>query len=177
MLIDVKQGVFLPINLQALMLPIVCNSEEFVKNNSWLCRVAQDLKLPIVPVIHKGLKDFIPEVKEALGNIHAIEGVNFSVVNEPLVMAKIDDKKQVIISGMEAHVNVLHSAIDLKQMGKEVFVVQNAITSRNQVDLDAALERLRTEGITLISKEMLMFDILKRTDTEEYKSISQKYFH
>lgn len=177
MLIDVNEAIFLPINLQKLMLPIIQNSEGFVKNNTWLCKVARDLDCPVIPVIHKGLGDIIPEVKEVLEGIEPIASAYFSVTNEPEIMKHLEGKRQVIISGMEAHVNVLHSALDLINVGKKIFVVRNAVTSREKEDLDGALERLTAAGVTLISKEMLMFDILRRTDTEKYKTISQKYFH
>jgi len=177
MLIDVDKAIFIPINLQVLMLPIVQNKEAFVKNNVWLCKVAKDLDCPVLPIVHAGLKEIIPEVKEITDSIKTVTSAQFSVANEPSIIEAIKNKQQVIISGMEAHVNVLHSALGLINLGKEVFVIRNAVTSRQQEDLDIALTRLAEAGATLISKEMFMFDILKRTDTEKYTTISKKYFH
>lgn len=177
MLIDVNEAIFLPINLQKLMLSIIQNGEAFVKNNTWLCKVARDLDCPVIPIVHKGLGEMISEVKEVFEEIEPIASAYFSVIHEPEIMKYLEGKGQVIISGMEAHVNVLHSALDLIKVGKKVFVIRNAVTARQKEDLDGALERLAAAGVTLISKEMLMFDILRRTDTEKYKAISQKYFH
>ena len=81
--------------------------------------------------------------------------------------------KQIIICGIEAHVCVLQTAINFAK-DKKVYVVQDAIASRNEKDYLTALSRLdKYSNIEIVSCEMVLFEWLKSSDHPEFKTISQ----
>ena len=90
-----------------------------------------------------------------------------------LVSQTIEASKQIIICGIEAHVCVLQTAINFS-IDKEIYVVQDAISSRYEKDYLTALGRMdKYPNIQIVSCEMVLFEWLKKSDTKEFKTISQ----
>ena len=79
---------------------------------------------------------------------------------------------QVVVAGIEAHVCVLQSALDLKKSGFEVFVVADAISSRSPESVELALARLRENGVHLVNVEMAVFELAGKAGTPEFKALS-----
>ena len=84
-------------------------------------------------------------------------------------------RRQVVLVGMEAHVCVLQTALELKAAGKEVFVVTDGISSRAQHDLDTALLRYQQAGVWLVSREMVLFELLRSSGDPMFRQMSQRY--
>jgi nicotinamidase-related amidase len=78
-----------------------------------------------------------------------------------------------VIVGMEAHVCVLQSALGLQQAGYEAVVVADAISSRAPANRDAALQRLRENGVEVATTEMVLFEWLGQAGTPEFKELSK----
>lgn len=177
-LLSVETALFVPLNLQSMMLPMVIEQERFVRNNVWLCRMCKDLGVETIPIVHTALQGVIPEIYQELSDANFLEKVHFSLSEESKIMERLSEtnKKQIILSGMEVHVCVLQTAIELVDLGYEVYVVKDAVTARNRDDIETALRRLENYGISLITKEMVMFEAMRRTETVLYKKISEKYF-
>ena len=81
-------------------------------------------------------------------------------------------KKQVIIFGIEAHVCVLQTAIDLIASGYDVFVVVDCVSSRSENDKKIALKRIAQEGAFLTSTESVLFELCRTSKNESFKAIS-----
>lgn len=81
------------------------------------------------------------------------------------------DKKQIILAGMEAHVCVMQTALELKTMGYEVFIVADAICSRHRESYETALLRLRSAGIPILDAESVAFEWLRDSKHEHFKAI------
>lgn len=79
----------------------------------------------------------------------------------------------MILFGIESHVCVLQTALDLKEAGMVPIVVADAITSRSLNSLDLARERFRHEGIMMTSAEAILFEILRSSAAPEFKDISR----
>jgi nicotinamidase-related amidase len=82
---------------------------------------------------------------------------------------------QVILCGIEAHVCVLQTALDLRRAGREVFVIADAVTSRSAEDARLAVERMRQAGIVIVSREMVVFEWLGRAGTDQFRHVSRNY--
>ena len=80
-------------------------------------------------------------------------------------------RPQVVIGGIEAHVCVLQTAIDLEAQGFEAFVVADAIGSRSKVNRKLAMNRLMNAGVDVVDSEMVLFEWLERAGTPEFKDI------
>lgn len=80
---------------------------------------------------------------------------------------------QVVVAGMEAHVCVLQTALELQSAGYRVFVAGDAVASRRAVDRDLAFQRMICAGITLVTAESVLFEWCERSNRPEFKALSQ----
>ena len=86
---------------------------------------------------------------------------------------KENNRNQIILVGMEAHVCILQTAISLQNLGYEVFVVEDAICSRRLENYQNALDRLRQSGIQVVSAESVTFEWLRDAKHEQFKAIQK----
>ncbi len=77
--------------------------------------------------------------------------------------------------GAEAHVCVLQTALDLRAAGKEVYLVADAVSSRSPRDVELALERMRADGVRIVSREMVTFEWLRQAGTDRFREISRDF--
>lgn len=92
-------------------------------------------------------------------------------------MRRIDGlgRDQIVLVGAEAHVCVLQTALDLQAVGKEVYLVADAVSSRTPRDADLALARMRSEGVRIVSREMVAFEWLHQSGTELFREVSRDF--
>ncbi|HBB77006.1 MAG TPA: hydrolase, partial [Pseudomonas sp.] len=83
--------------------------------------------------------------------------------------------KQFVICGCETHVCVMQTVLDLLAHGSQVFVVEEAVSSRRASDKELALQRMRQAGAQIVSREMVAFEWMERAGTELFKSISREF--
>src|SRR5690606_4022246 len=107
----------------------------------------------------------------------SIEKVTFSCMREPRFKERLSDlnRKQIVLIGIETHVCVLQTAMDLRKEGYDVFVVVDAVSSRYEVDHYCALDRMEHAGIQIVSAEMVFFEWVNQAGTPEFKKLSQAY--
>ena len=84
-------------------------------------------------------------------------------------------RRQIVLTGTETHVCVLQTALDLLSLGKEVFVVAEAVGSRRLTDKELGLARLRQEGCRIVSWEMVAFEWLRQAGTDIFRQISREF--
>ncbi len=96
-------------------------------------------------------------------------------MDEPVVAEKLalSGAMNVIICGIEAHVCVLQTAIDLKESGYNPVVVFDCVSSRTFDNVDLAAERFRNEGVMMTSMESILFELTRSADAPEFKEISK----
>ena len=106
-----------------------------------------------------------------------MEKIHFSCFAESAFRIRIEalNRPQVVVTGMESHVCVLQSALELRQSNYEVFVVADGVASIREADRDVAFLRMRDEGVRLVSRSMVAFEWLRRADTDEFREISRNY--
>ncbi len=172
-----EHTVALVVDIQERLFPAMAEREEFLDNTVRLIRGLQLLGIPLVVTQQytRGLGDTIPEVREAISGFTYLEKRDFSCYDEPSVMERLSSlgARQVIICGIEAHVCVLQTAVDLKDAGLTPVVVADAVTSRKPASVGLARERFRHEGIMMTSVEALLFELTRSSTAPEFKGISQ----
>jgi nicotinamidase-related amidase len=133
-----------------------------------------DVPIMITEQYPKGLGTTIPQISEVLGTLRSVEKIAFSCCDEPGFQQVLEEtsRKNVIISGIEAHVCVLQTAVDLISSGYQPVVVADCISSRNPEDKNVALDRMRTEGSMVTTCESILFELAGTARTEEFKTIS-----
>lgn len=153
--------------------------QTIVKNCGVLAQAVNLLAIPAILTEQypQGLGETLPEIKQFLPNNKAIAKMAFSACGEPKFNAQLHrDKSQIILAGMEAHVCVLQTALDLMQTGKTVFVVEDAIISRNHSNQTSAnkanaVARMRDAGCIITNTESVVFEWLGNAKHEAAKAI------
>jgi nicotinamidase-related amidase len=82
-------------------------------------------------------------------------------------------KENIIIAGIESHVCVMQTAIDLINNGYHPVVVEDCVSSRSENDKKMAIERMRDEGAIITTCESILFELLRFSGTEQFKGISK----
>ena len=92
-------------------------------------------------------------------------------------MRRIDNcgRVQWILAGVESHVCVLQTALELQATGKEVYLVADAVSSRSPRDVELAMDRMRSEGVRIVSREMVVFEWLHQAGTDSFRAISREF--
>lgn len=179
MLLNAKDSCLLLIDVQEKLTPLIHESEKLIKNCRWMMQLAQRLNVPVMVSEHysKGLGRTIPELKSLAPVENFMEKVHFSCAADTNCLSKINlaEKNQIVLIGIETHVCVLQTAIGLHEKGKQVYVVADAVGSRDPQDKKLALKRMQHLGIQIVSKEMVFFEWLYQAGTPEFKQLSQEF--
>lgn len=165
------------IDIQERLYPVMWGKEKFLKNCQILIQGLNELGLPLVVTQQytKGLGETIEGIKSVLPEFSHIEKREFSCCDEPSVNLKLAElqTKNVIICGIESHVCVLQTAIDLKEAGFNPVVVMDCVSSRSPESIELAKERFRFEGIMMTSTESILFELIRSSAAPEFKAISK----
>lgn len=179
-MMEVAKSFVLIVDAQERLMPAVHASDQVIANIARLLGVASALGVPVraSEQYPKGLGRTLAALRELIPEEAISEKTHFSCAQAPScrdMLARLEDRPQAIIAGVEAHVCVLQSAIGLQQAGRDVFVVADAVGSRDPREAQWALERLRAGGASVVSFEMVAFEWLQQAGTAEFKQISRQY--
>ena len=179
MRLDQKNCCALVIDYQQRLVPAMFKKEELIQNSVKLLKGLNLLEVPMVvsEQYPKGLGATVDEIKEALGDAPIYEKTAFSALGCPELLAKLKEfaaegRKYVLICGIESHVCVMQSALQLIEEGFKPVFVTDCITSRKFEDLAAALVRAEKEGIEMASTEMVLFELITGKEHPHFKAIS-----
>jgi nicotinamidase-related amidase len=179
MLIHPDKSCLLVVDIQEKLVPAIDEKELLIKNSKWLIEIATILNVPILTSEQypQGIGHTIAELKAILPADQYMEKTHFSCMSEPSCEQIINDQKlaQVVIIGMESHVCVMQTAIQLKLQAYDVYVVADCVSSRNPEDKAYALERMRGCGIHIVTREMVAFEWMQKSGTDTFKRISKEY--
>lgn len=178
MLLDRQQSALLMVDVQEKLAFAVQAAQQLIDRCAWMLRLAQDCEVPIVisEQYPRGLGATLPLLAQTAGNATRLEKTAFScVAGHCLNLPVCRDRRQIVLIGIEAHVCVLQTALELHMAGKQVFVVADAVSSRSSSDLELALARMRTAGIHIISREMVLFEWVRDASDPNFKQLSQRY--
>ena len=148
-----------------------------VENTVFLLKSASLLKVPVIASEQypKGLGEYVHDISNNLpSSTHFIQKTCFSCCGSEDFISLLEKsgRKQVILTGMEAHVCVLQTAVDLYERGFDVFVVGDSICSRRLDNYQNALDRMAQLGCHLLSTESVVFEWLRDAKNEHFKEIA-----
>lgn len=179
MLLQADQSSLLIIDVQEKLLPAVQTPNEVVIYCSWLIQLATALQVPtlVSEQYRRGLGATVPALKNLISETVLMEKVHFSCMASTACKQQIEKlaRPQIVLAGIEAHICVLQTALALKQSGKAVFVVTEAISSRKAEDKALALIRMREAGVTVVNREMVFFEWLQQAGTDTFKQLRQQF--
>ncbi len=150
---------------------------KLTKNIGILLECAAELNVPVLVTEQyvKGLGATLPELKEKAAAAPCYEKMAFSSCGCAEFVAKLNatGRTQVIVTGMETHVCVLQTVIELRDAGFEVHVVKDAVMSRSKQNWQTAVESMTLTGAVPTSTESVLFQLLKVAGTDEFKKLSK----
>lgn len=149
--------------------------DAMVKNIKILVAAAQRLGLPLLvsEQYPKGLGHTLPELKDVLAGVEPFEKVAFSCCAAQGFSDRLRDAgtKSLIVTGIETHVCVLLTALDLLGAGYHVYIPADAVCSRARENYEIGLAQLRDAGAVVTSAETLLFQLLGRSDSEDFRAL------
>lgn len=179
MLMRVATSGLLVVDFQERLMPAINDADRIVANGAWLIQIAQRLGVPVLASEQypQGLGHTVAAIREWLPAEAFMEKRHFSCAADQNCMRRIDalNREQIVVIGAEAHVCVLQTALGLQAIGKEVYLVADAVSSRSPRDVELALERMRAEGVRVVSREMVVFEWLHQAGTEQFRAISREF--
>ena len=173
MRIERERAIAVVVDYQEKLVPVMKNREELIANTKILLKGLKALDIPMIITQQytKGLGMTIEPIAEAVGAEDYIDKIAFTAYDD--IKDVVAGKKFVIVCGIESHICVLQTVIDLKAAGYIPVLVADCISSRKEVDKQIAIERARQEGAIVTTYESLLFELLKVAGTETSKSIQR----
>lgn len=179
MLLDRAKSQLLIVDVQAKLLNVIAGKDRVVDRCVRLVRAARMLHVPITlsEQYPQGLGPTVDPIREAFANDGlVVDKVEFSCARSETLRDRLHElrrggRPQVVIGGIEAHVCVTQTAIDLEAQGFEAFVVSDAVGSRAKTSRRLALARLQKDGVDVVDSEMVLFEWMERAGTPEFKEL------
>lgn len=121
----------------------------------------------------QGLGATVPEIADLLSDLQPISKMSFSGCGDDHFMQQLEalNRKQVLVVGIEAHVCVYQTAADLVELGYEVQVVADAVSSRSKRNKKIGLQRMTESGVSSTGVETALFELLKVAEGKQFKEI------
>jgi hypothetical protein len=164
------------VDYQERLIPAIDNKETLIRDSRLLFSGLDLLGVPLVisRQYPKGLGDTVPEIREVTGKATVLDKTTFSCYQDEAIRKAVaaTGRRHIVLSGTEAHVCVLQTAIDLREAGFQVVLVADCVGSRRPIDRDYALKRAAGEGVILVSYEQLLFELLAGASSPAFKALS-----
>lgn len=175
MLIKPEESCLIVIDMQERLVPAMQAPARTIKNAGILMKAADRLDVPILLTeqYSKGLGPTVKELNTLSPNAQTIQKLHFSCMQEPAfadAFRKLG-RKQAVIAGMEAHICVLQTGVQLMDEGYEIFVVTDATSSRTLESERACLDRLGACGAGIVTTEMVVFEWLGAAGSPAFKEL------
>lgn len=172
-----EDTLFVVIDFQEKLMPVM-HDKELLEDKT--VRLAQGMEVMGIPKIvtqqyTKGIGETIPSIAEALGEFQPIDKTTFScMLNEDFAsQVKAAGRKNVVVCGIEAHICVQQTVLQLMDEGYNVYVAADCISSRSLNDKVWAAERMEKAGAVVTTYEAILYELLQHSKAPEFKAISK----
>jgi len=175
-LLNQNNTIFLIIDIQEKLLKAQPKAETIVKKSSILAQSAKILGMPVIVTEQypQGLGSTHQDIKSNLDESAIIfEKTSFSCVQQENFMEILKklNKKQVVVCGIETHVCVHQTVNDLLKKDFQVYIVQDAVGSRNAFEHKLGIQRILNDGAVPTCVEMVLFELLQKAKHPHFKEI------
>lgn len=175
MRITAENTIAIVIDYQEKLVPAMSASAEMIKKSKMLLEGLLALEIPMIVTTQyaKGLGATVSEIADVIGDATVIDKTTFSVfASDDVKKAIPQGTKSILIIGMEAHICVMQSIIDLQEAGYQTVMVADCVSSRSEVDKALALVRAEQEGAKITSAEAVLYELLQGAKHPAFKTIS-----
>ena len=169
-----KNVCFVFIDLQEKLLARIPNADRVISRNTLLVEAANLLGLPYMSTsqYRKGLGEVVSPVMEKIRK-PVLDKTSFSCAADENISKEFGAmvREVVVLSGVETHICVLQTCLDLLGKGRQVAIVADAVGARTQTDHDLGLKRMERSGAMLVTAEMVIYEVIGRSDSPEFKKL------
>jgi len=169
---DYKGMALAVVDIQEKLAPHIAGIDEILKSTKKLIKAFNTLKTPLLVTEQVKLGKTVEDIMELI-KMDAIEKTNFSCYKNEEFRRKLEDIKAdwVVLAGIETHICILQTALDLKGAGYEVYVAADCTGSRRGYDRDIALMRMQTEGIKLTTAESIIYEVMESAEHPAFRDV------
>ncbi len=172
-----EDAVLLVVDVQGKLAQLMDGKDDLFANLRLMIRGARVLDVPVVVTEQypQGMGSTVPEIAELLDGIDAISKTSFSCCGEPAFTDALQPlgRSQVLLTGIETHICVQQTALDLVHRGYAVQVVADAVSSRTAENRRIGLEKMRDAGVVITSTETALYELLHEAGGPQFKAILQ----
>jgi nicotinamidase-related amidase len=163
----------LVVDVQERLIDTIAEHRAIVENVKALLKAAQLLGLSVLATEQEKLGEIVPELQGLLSDSPKFRKLSFSCSGDPIFLRKLRQlrRKTIIVCGIETHVCVLQTVLDLLKLHYHVMVVKDATSSYALIDRNTAIERMQNAGAIITTTEALIYELTEKAGTEEFKRI------
>jgi nicotinamidase-related amidase len=176
-MLDIHDCCLVVVDVQGKLAQLMVGKEALFQNIRILIQAATILEIPILwcQQVPEALGPTVPEIAGLLAAGEPIDKASFSCCGQEQFNAQLNTlgKEQVLLCGIETHVCVYQTAMDLMEGGLDVTVVGDAVSSRTEQNKQIALARLAAEGARISSTEMALFELLRTAKHPQFRDIAK----
>jgi len=174
--LQAEQCALIVIDIQEKLLPPIFQKEQLIRNAQLLTRLAGILKVPTIATTQyaKGLGNTVPELRSLIPD-DGIDKQIFSCFGSDVFCSMLKRlpgrRNTLLLCGMESHICVAQTALNALREGYLVHVASDAVSSRTEWNWKIGLERMRAAGAVISSTEMMIYELLRSSDTSAFKQM------
>lgn len=176
-LLDPKTSALVVIDPQTKLMPAIFEADRVIKNAVLLFRLSQILSIPAILTTQysQGLGPLVPEIASAAHGIAPLDKTSFGCFGDEKFLAHLKEvapgRGTLLVAGVESHVCVVQTALGALNAGYGVHVARDATSSRTPQNWEVGLNRMDRAGAVISSTEMLIYELLGKSGTPEFKAI------
>ena len=176
-MLAIENSLLVVIDVQDRLVRVMHGKEALLKNLQQIIKGAGILNIPMIVTEQdpEKLGATVPEISSLLDNIRPIHKSSFSCCETDAFMKELENAKrgQILVAGVESHVCVYQTTLDLIRAGYEVHILTDCTSSRTKENRALGVERMRDEGAKLTGTEMVLFELLKVARGDRFREISR----
>jgi len=173
--LDRRDCILLLVDIQKVLLDLCVDPDRTVLNAAALIEVCEVFEIPVLCTAQNAgrLGVFLPELADRISRPRIWDKLEFNCFeNEEIARAiEATGRKTLLIAGMEGHVCIFHTGVGALRHGYRVHIAHDAVTSRSASDRQIGLNRLDRAGAVISSTEMILFELLHRAGTKEFRAL------
>src|ERR1051326_8188119 len=175
--LEAEQCALVVIDIQQKLLPPIFQKDQLVRNSQLLIRAAGILKIPALVSTQyaKGLGSTVPEIAALLPETQAVDKTLFSCFGSDVFCSLLKrlpgQRTTLLLCGMESHICVMQTALAALREGYLVHVASDAVSSRTEWNWKIGLERMRAAGAVISSTEMIIYELMRSSGSEQFKEL------
>jgi nicotinamidase-related amidase len=176
-MLEVPNCCLVVVDVQGKLAQLMTGKESLVNNIQILIQAAKLLDIPILwcQQVPEALGPTVPEIAGLLTGIEPIDKASFSCCGQERFNAELNalGREQVLLCGIEAHVCIYQTAMELMDGGLDITIIADAVSSRTEQNKQIALMRLSAEGARVSSTEMALFELLRTAQHPQFKQVAK----